>query len=356
MTTVQIAILAININVFLLGIIFLFLPKGNKHANIMLGLFLISASYVTFSMTMLEDIASIPFLIRVFEPFSLLILPSLYIYFARLIDEKKYFHPVEWIHFSPAIISTIILIPFIIKSNADKLIWLQASLQDYSFYKFWNYLILSQLIIYIVLFIHKIVYFYKEKNIKGNKRKLIRDVSYFTITLLIVFTIGITLMIIYIPRLYFIIFPVHFFVIYGTYRLIKSSSLIEIIYSNSTTKKVNQNGVTLLKEYLENTSDYFSPTITLEHVAKQCNSNVHEVSRYMNDMLGINFNDYINKKRVEEAKRRLYDPEYKHLSNEGIGQSVGFKSKTTFYRSFKKFTGKTPGEFMKKKPELTLQE
>ncbi|MFW6225317.1 MAG: helix-turn-helix domain-containing protein, partial [Bacteroidota bacterium] len=148
----------------------------------------------------------------------------------------------------------------------------------------------------------------------------------------------------------------HLFVIYGIYRLIKTSSLIDIIYSNPGNKKNHSQNFYRIKEYFENTSDYYSSSITLEHVATHCKSTIHDVSRYINEVIGMNFNDFINKKRIEEAKRRLYAPEYKHLSNEGIGQSVGFKSKTTFYRAFKKFTGKTPGEYMKNTPELMLQE
>ena len=68
LSIVQIVIIAINFNVFMLGVIFLLLRKGNRLANSFLGLFLISIGYTTFSMTFLEDIIMFPHFIRLYEP------------------------------------------------------------------------------------------------------------------------------------------------------------------------------------------------------------------------------------------------------------------------------------------------
>jgi len=49
------------------------------------------------------------------------------------------------------------------------------------------------------------------------------------------------------------------------------------------------------------------------------------------------------------AQERLLDDEFKHLTVEAVGQSVGFKSKSAFYNAFKKYTGQSPSAFMKQK-------
>jgi AraC-like DNA-binding protein len=60
-----------------------------------------------------------------------------------------------------------------------------------------------------------------------------------------------------------------------------------------------------------------------------------------------NFNDYINEFRVQLAKELLVDTEYKNYTITSIGLESGFNSKSTFYSTFKKHTGKTPAEYQK---------
>jgi len=345
MSVIQLTIIAININVFALGAIFVFIRKGNVLANRMLGIFFICVAYLTFSMTILEDIVLLAFLIRVFEPFSLLLLPALYLYYVRLIDERKKLRLSEWLHFVLPILSFTVIIPFILKSNEYKLDWLYNSIQDYSFYKKWNLILAAQLFVYVVLFYLKINYFYKNDFIRGDKRKIILQVKYFAIFMLAVFSIGLVLMFLFTPNLYFLALPVQIAILYGIYLLVKSSKLIDIVYTSSIPKSYNSSQYQKIEAYLNNSGDFFQPGISLDLVSKRIGVSTHEISRYINNNKNLNFNDLVNLKRIDEAKKRLHDIEYKHLSFDGVGQSVGFKSKTTFYRAFKKFTGYTPGEY-----------
>jgi AraC-like DNA-binding protein len=347
MSIIQLVIIAINLNVFLLGILFFFIPKGNLLANRMLGLFLTCVGYLTFSMTMLEDIVLLPFLIRVFEPFSLLLLPSLYLYYVRLEDQRNNFSFYEWLHFAPPILSLAVIFPFLVKSDEYKIEWLHLSIQDYSFYTRFNYLLAIQLIIYIVLFALKINYFYSKDYIKGDKGKVIARLKHFIVFMLVTFTIGLILMFLFTPDLYFLAIPVQLIVLYGIFLLIKSSKLLDVVYTSSPAKPFKSDVSRKIDEYLDSSEDFFSPGISLEIVSSKINVSIHEISRYINDNKNLNFNEFVNKKRIEEAKKRLHENEWKHLSFDGVGHSVGFKSKTTFYRAFKKFTGYTPGEYRK---------
>lgn len=60
------------------------------------------------------------------------------------------------------------------------------------------------------------------------------------------------------------------------------------------------------------------------------------------------FNQFLNEFRVQKALEKMEDKESNLLSVEGIGMEVGFASRTTFYRSFKQKTGKTPAELLKR--------
>ena len=55
--------------------------------------------------------------------------------------------------------------------------------------------------------------------------------------------------------------------------------------------------------------------------------------------------DFINKYRVEEAKKKLSSRTYKQFTILAIAYEVGFNSKSAFYNAFKKFTDTTPTKF-----------
>jgi len=71
----------------------------------------------------------------------------------------------------------------------------------------------------------------------------------------------------------------------------------------------------------------------------------HQLSQLLNDNLGLSFSTYINKFRIEEAKKMLTTE--KLLTIEAIGEEAGFSSKTTFFKVFKAETGQTPRTFVK---------
>lgn len=97
---------------------------------------------------------------------------------------------------------------------------------------------------------------------------------------------------------------------------------------------------------LEN--DYFLKSeISLKSLAAKLEVGKNTLSKVINLNSGMNFNDYINQKRVNEAKKRLLDKNYRHLTVEAIGNSVGFNSKSAFYTAFKKHTNTSPSAFVK---------
>lgn len=95
-------------------------------------------------------------------------------------------------------------------------------------------------------------------------------------------------------------------------------------------------------------NEYFlQQAATLSKLAEQLESSSNAISKAINLKKGVNFNDYINAKRIAVAKERLLDPEYANLTVEAIGESVGFRSKSTFYAAFKKQMGQSPSAYIK---------
>ncbi|MFN2513182.1 MAG: helix-turn-helix domain-containing protein [Pyrinomonadaceae bacterium] len=85
--------------------------------------------------------------------------------------------------------------------------------------------------------------------------------------------------------------------------------------------------------------------LSLQKLAGGLSIPPHHLSQIINERLGQTFSDFINSYRVEEAKRRLLDPAFNHLSLLGIALDVGFNSKSSFNSVFKKHTNMTPSEF-----------
>jgi tetratricopeptide (TPR) repeat protein len=96
----------------------------------------------------------------------------------------------------------------------------------------------------------------------------------------------------------------------------------------------------LIKEKL-----YLDPDLTLQVLVDKLNSNTSYISRAINEHYGKNFNTLINEFRIKKARKMLADPQFNHLTIEGIARDVGFNSIPSFNNAFKKFTGISPSFF-----------
>lgn len=67
------------------------------------------------------------------------------------------------------------------------------------------------------------------------------------------------------------------------------------------------------------------------------------VSTFFRKEMGTTFIHYLHSYRIQVAKKWIAkSPE---LSLDTIGHQVGYPSISYFYRMFKKYTGKTPGQY-----------
>ncbi len=94
----------------------------------------------------------------------------------------------------------------------------------------------------------------------------------------------------------------------------------------------------------EATGWWRDPELSLDSLARHLGTNTAYLSRALNEGLGLSFNEAINRLRVDEVGRRLTtDAANGELLD--IAFAAGFSSKTSFNRSFKARTGKTPSQF-----------
>jgi AraC-like DNA-binding protein len=119
----------------------------------------------------------------------------------------------------------------------------------------------------------------------------------------------------------------------------------EIPETKHIDSRVSENLLFKLNELMINEKVFLNPQITQQEIARRLNTNTAYLSRLINDNLSSNFSNYVNGYRIEEAKKLLMSNKENNLSFEGIGQVVGFNSKSAFNYAFKKATGKTPTQY-----------
>lgn len=86
------------------------------------------------------------------------------------------------------------------------------------------------------------------------------------------------------------------------------------------------------------------PALTAPRLASHLATNTTYLSRALNDGLGQNFNEFINRFRVDFVRRELAKPTQPREILD-IAIEAGFNSKASFNRVFKRLTGETPTEF-----------
>lgn len=91
---------------------------------------------------------------------------------------------------------------------------------------------------------------------------------------------------------------------------------------------------------------YLQVDFSLSQISGQLKIPAHHLTYYFNSIKKQSFSDWRNQLRVVYAIGILNQKNVNQLTLEAIGLEVGFKSNSTFIRSFKNVTGKTPSNYI----------
>jgi AraC-like DNA-binding protein len=105
----------------------------------------------------------------------------------------------------------------------------------------------------------------------------------------------------------------------------------------------------VLSNYMNETQAYLQQGFSLPQLAKETNFQLQQVSAFLNQYKGENFNDFVNKFRINHLISLFEnDPSIiDQFTLEYLGKESGFGSRSAFISSFKKFTGQTPSAYFK---------
>lgn len=98
-----------------------------------------------------------------------------------------------------------------------------------------------------------------------------------------------------------------------------------------------------LEKYMFENEAYKDPNINREELAISLNTNRQYLSSAIKDETGLTFTNYINKYRLDNARKLLLEDDKAAIDD--IIIESGFSSRSTFHRLFKERYGMAPHEF-----------
>lgn len=130
------------------------------------------------------------------------------------------------------------------------------------------------------------------------------------------------------------------------------SSKQPVVTDKYGSNRLDDNQLLAMQEKIEavmnDTEEICSEQFSLSRLSELVGESSWAVSQAINACYKRNFNQLLAEYRVREVCRRLTDLEhYGNLTVEAVGASVGFRSRSSFFNTFKRVTGMKPGEYKK---------
>lgn len=137
------------------------------------------------------------------------------------------------------------------------------------------------------------------------------------------------------------------------YLLFKKPNFLKKIQKKYFNSNLSQKDILRIKAKIENAFKndriFLNNRLSISDLGEHLEEKTHHVSQTFSIGISENFNDYLNKHRIEVAKEYLHDSKYDNYKIEAIALESGFNNKVTFYKAFTKFVNQTPSVFRKQK-------
>lgn len=342
----------------LVAIYFLLKKKGDRLANGILSAFLL-----IFALNLIYNVgywSKLLFTPQNVWAFGLLAMiwvlypPLIYLYCKRVLTGKGLTFR-DSVHIIPLLAAFWAFSPVLLLNSDEKLDILRNGLVG-NYIRFAPYV--SWMVVLIMVFYVLFTYF-SFRNYKAGRNKkrwfqwLLGSFSCYVLAMFVYFVLS-RLQLITTGHDYFIMYTIIFFIGSISYFGIMQPDVFSGLSMDSVLPfgKYRKTGLseshslelkTQLLTYLEESKPYLKNDLRLGDLANELNLSVHHTSQVINEHFDCNFFDLINSYRIREAKRLLI--EANNLNITDIIFSSGFNNRVSFYKAFKKQTGKTPGNY-----------
>lgn len=139
-------------------------------------------------------------------------------------------------------------------------------------------------------------------------------------------------------------FPI--FSLHGDFKDLSESKRDKYLKS-SVTEKIADQIWEDIQRLMDEQKPYLNAEYRLNDLAASIDKSIHHVSQVINEKQGTSFSDFINQYRITKAQKLLRSGRTKQVTILAVAYESGFNSKTAFYNTFKRVTGKTPSDYIK---------
>ncbi len=103
--------------------------------------------------------------------------------------------------------------------------------------------------------------------------------------------------------------------------------------------------LTALETIMKDEAYYLNNRANLPDLSKKIGWASHHVSQVINEKLDKSFFEWIAEQRIQKACQLLKSPENSRIIIEDLAERVGYNSKSSFNKAFKRYTNQTPSQF-----------
>lgn len=379
---------------FLISILVLINLRNSNKANIYLLFFLLINNIYALShyaTVYSQNKYLIATMLIHFTPLYLMLGPLFYFYVRSLLVDDYRLTKKDYLHFIPALLILINVLPYIFKGFNYKLSYATSVIDnpsnlinfDYLFISpYWNFLLRPlHALVYVILSIF-LIYRNKLNLIQNNNQSTlifkwlwtligVAIVLYFSFFLFssvgfitkdynttseqafyVLLSTAISLVLLNFSLLFF---PN---ILYGLpqldYKLssLKGPKKIEEDTEDKRISKsfeISEDKLILLKSKIDSyllIYPYLKPNFNLSMMSSDTHIPVHHLSYFFNEYMKINFNTWKNDLKIKYVLELMKDGTYENLTLDALSKKAGFGSRSSFINSFKSKTGLTPSEYL----------
>lgn len=326
--------------------------KSDADRILALWMFFISLHLFLFYFWLTDAIYDYPFLLGIEKALPLCQSVFLYLYVAAVTDQWPGNKKITLLHFLPALLTYIYLLPFFLLSAEQKIyVYKNNGAGHESF----------EAVMTIAIAISGIVYIgWSIFLLKKHADRILDQFSYQTkidlqwLRVLIWGLAGIWILIFVSDETVLFGGVAVFVFLIGFFGIRQARIFAETAPEPTEKGKYAKSGLTEAKattlyetliRLMQHEALHRKSDLSVDDLAVRLEVHPNYLSQVINTKAGMNFYDFVNRYRLEEFKKLASDPKNRQFTMLALAFDCGFNSKSSFNRYFKKATGQTPSQY-----------